>query len=160
MLKISDVSTAAGHKTGQYKGRLIVTPIKIDPETINPENLLILKEKSDIKELLLIDKTRGTGGVVAIVDHVNVSGQNFLRAKTPQAELPQFPDMSKIYDVIEGYKETVTHTVGPERFKNQQASKKIIYSELVGLIAPVVHYVGIKVFALGLSKPEEILDII
>jgi hypothetical protein len=158
--KITDVSTVADHKVGYHENKLVVLPVKIDPETINPKNLLILKEKFVIKELLLIDRIKGMEGIVTITDHVNVSGQNLLRAKTPQGELPQFPDMSKIYNFVEGYYKTVVHTVGFERFKNQHTSNNIIYSELVGLIAPVAHYVGIKLFALGLSKPDDILDII
>jgi len=159
-IKITDISTIADHKIGYHKNRFVILPVKIDSETINPKNLLTLKEKLNIKELLLIDRIKGTGGTVTITDHVNVSGNNFLREKTPQGELPQFPDMSKIYNAIDGYEKIVVHTVGPERFKKQQTSNNIIYSELVGLIAPVAHYVGIKIFVLGLSKPDEMLDII
>lgn len=160
LLKITDVSTIAGHKAGHHEDRQMIAPIKIEPESINPETLLILKEKFDIKELLLIDRIKGTDGVVTIADHVNISGQNFLRAKTPHGDLPQFPDMSKIYNKIEGYREAIVYTIGSDRFINQQGSNTLVLSEWLGLIASVAHYIGIRIFAFGISKPEEILDII
>ena len=68
--------------------------------------------------------------------------------------------MSKIYNEIGSHEKAVVHTIGIERFKNQQALNNIIFSELVGLIAPVAYYVGIKIFALGAVAHENILDII
>ena len=67
-----------------------------------------------IKETLLIDKT-----IQKIKDCVlqtiNRSGYNFLIGKTI-ANLPRFPDMSKIYNEISGLESAVVHTVEPEDF--------------------------------------------
>ena len=54
--------------------------------------------------------------------------------------------MSKIYHRIPGLESAVVHTVGPERFHLRPKSNNMI-SEAVGLIAPVWHYVRVKVFA-------------
>lgn len=159
-INITNMRTIAEHETGDSNGRLIICPNIINSETINPNNFMTLSEKFKIDELLLLDRINGTDGVIAISDHVNISGYNFLRANTPHKDLPQFPDMSKIYNRVEGYKKTVVHTVGPLRFKNQQTSNNIVFSELVGLIAPVAHYVGIKVFALGCEKTQLIMNLL
>ena len=57
--------------------------------------------------------------------------------------------MSKIYHNVPRLRKETVHTIGKKRLKNLSSNEKVIWSELVGLIAPVVHYVGIKVFAIG-----------
>ena len=83
---------------------------------------------------------------VCIVDHVNRSGTNFLIGETPVKNFPVFPDMSKIYNIIPGYKQVVVHTLGPSRFLKQYKQKQIT-SESVGLISPIWHYIGVNVYA-------------
>ena len=145
------------HTFGKLLDRTIIWPDDINSDTINPKNLLLLKEKFNIQKILIIDKTKGSDDRTSIIDSVNRSGQNFLRSKTPEENLPKFPDMSKIYGKIEEYTATVVHTLGKEQFKCPPGVKKIIWSEYVGLIAPVFHYVGVKVSAIG---TKEIISII
>ena len=139
-------SKLLNHKLYTKQKNSFLVPNKFDDITINPENFLKLKEKIKIKETLLIDRTIPKSKRLCITNHVNRSGYNFLIAKTPIANLPRFPDMSKIYNEISGLESAVVHTVGPERFHLRPKSNNVI-SESVGLIAPVWHYVGVKVFA-------------
>ena len=139
-------STLLNHKIFKKQKKLFLVPNKFDDTTIDPKNFLKLKEKMKIKKTLLIDETIPKNKRLCIANHVNRSGYNFLIGKTPIANLPRFPDMSKIYNEISGLESTVVHTVGPERFHLRPKSNNVI-SESVGLIAPVWHYVGVKVFA-------------
>ena len=139
-------STLLNHKLFTKQKKLFLVPNKFDDTTIDPKNFLKLKEKMKIKKTLLIDETIPKIKRLCIANHVNRSGYNFLIGKTPIANLPRFPDMSKIYNEISGLESTVVHTVGPERFHLRPKSNNVI-SESVGLIAPVWHYVGVKVFA-------------
>ena len=139
-------STLLDHKLYTKQEKLFLVPNKFDDRTINPKNFLELKGKTKIKEILLIDKTVPEDKRLCITNHVNRSGYNFLIGKTPIANLPRFPDMSKIYNKISGLESAVVHTVGPERFHLTSKSNNV-FSESVGLIAPVWHYVGVKVFA-------------
>ena len=140
------MSTLLNHKLYKKQKKLFLVPNKFDDTTINPKNFLKLKGKMKIKEALLIDKTIPENKRLCITNHVNRSGYNFLIGKTPIANLPRFPDMSKIYNEISGLESTVVHTVGPERFCLRHESNNVT-SESVGLIAPVWHYVGVRVFA-------------
>ena len=93
----------AGHEYGNLNGKKIVWPKKIKSETINPKNFIELKKQFNAKELLIVDRITGTDKIVSVMNHVNRSGQNFLREKTPEDEFPQFPDMSKIYNDVEDF---------------------------------------------------------
>lgn len=146
---IQKEGSVVGHEFGKWNGNVIVWPKNIDSETINPKNFIKLKEQFKLKDLLVIDWVKGHNDIVTIINHVNRSGQNFLRGATPEGKYPQFPDMSKIYNKINGLETVVVHTVGSERFHNVQNDEKVIWSESVGLIAPVAYYVGIKIFAIG-----------
>ena len=139
-------STLLNHKLYTKQKKLFLVPNKFDGKTINPESFFKLKGKMKIKSTLLIDKTIPKDKRLCIANHVNRSGYNFLIGKTPVANLPRFPDMSKIYNEISGLESAVVHTVGPERFRLKQKSNNVV-SESVGLVAPVWHYVGVKVFA-------------
>ena len=91
-------STLLNHKLYIKQKKLFLVPNKFDDTTINPKNFLKLKGKMKIKETLLIDKTIPEDKRLCITNHVNRSGYNFLIGKTPIANLPRFPDMSKIYN--------------------------------------------------------------
>lgn len=145
-----------GHNYGKINNKIILWPKKIDSATINPKNFNELKKHHNIKELLIIDRTIGTNKPISIINHVNRSGQNFLRNETPFEEYPQFPDMSKIYHKISGLDMVVVHTIGEKRFKSPPNREKIVWSKAIGLIAPVAHYVGIKVFAIGGNNFDDI----
>ena len=139
-------STLFHHQLYTKQKKLFLVPNKFDDTAINPKNFLRLKGKMKIKSTLLVDETIPRNKRLCIANHVNRSGFNFLIGKTPIANLPRFPDTSKIYNEISGLEPTVVHTVGPERFHLKPKSNNVI-SESAGLIAPVWHYVGVKVFA-------------
>ena len=139
-------STLFNHKLYIKKKESFLVPNKFDEGIINPKTFLKLKKEMKIKSIFAIDKTIPEKKKLCIVNHINRSGYNFLIGKTPVANLPRFPDISKIYNEISGLESAVVHTVGPERFHLRPKSNHII-SESVGLIAPVWHYVGVKVFA-------------
>ncbi len=147
--KIKCTKVVANHCIGKSKERIILWPQSVDSSTINPKNFDELKKHYKLEEIVFIDRLIGINKVVSIINHVNRSGQNFLRSKTPFNKYPQFPDMSKIYNKISGLDTVVVHTVGEKRFQRPPTEENVIWSELVGLIAPVAHYVGIKVFAIG-----------
>lgn len=157
--KIQFEGTFQNHKYGKINGRVIIWPLHIELETINPKNLIRLKKHFKLDELLIIDRLIGTDETISIINHINRSGQNFLRGVTPEGKFPQFPDMSKIYHKVPGLKTAVVHTIGTERFKKPPVEKNIIWSELVGLIAPVAHYVGIKISALGSKTLDRIIQL-
>ena len=139
-------TTLFKHSLYSKEKDLFLAPNQFDKKVINPENFLKLKEKLEIKSILLIDRTIPQNKKICISNHVNRSGYNFLIGKTPVANLPRFPDMSKIYNKIPGLETAIVHTVGPKRFDLKPKNNNVI-SESVGLIAPVWHYVGVKVFA-------------
>ena len=139
-------STPLNHKLYIKKKEFFLVPNRFDEGIINPETFLKLKEEMEIISILVIDRTIPGDKKLCIINHVNRSGYNFLIGKTPTANLPRFPDMSKIYNKISGLEPAVVHTVGPERFHLRPKINKPS-SESVGLIAPVWHYVGVKVFA-------------
>ena len=139
-------STALNHKLYIKKKEFFLVPNRFDEGIINPETFLKLKEEMEVISILVIDRTIPGDKKLCIINHVNRSGYNFLIGKTPTANLPRFPDMSKIYNKISGLEPAVVHTVGPERFHLRPKINNVI-SESVGLIAPVWHYVGVKVFA-------------
>ena len=139
-------STPLNHKLYIKKKEFFLVPNRFDEGIINPETFLKLKEEMEVISILVIDRTIPGDKKLCIINHVNRSGYNFLIGKTPTANLPRFPDMSKIYNKISGLEPAVVHTVGPERFHSRPKSNNMI-SESVGLIAPVWHYVGVKVFA-------------
>ncbi len=158
--KIVKQGSIANHKFGEINNRIIIWSETIDSATINPKNFNELKKHFNLKELLLIDRIIGTNKPVSIINHVNRSGQNYLRGKTPYNAFPQFPDMSKIYSKINGLDTAVVHTIGEKRFKSPPNEEGIIWSEYIGLIVPVAHYVGIKIFAIGYSNTKDVLSIL
>ncbi len=158
--KVKPVGTIANHIFSEINNKIIIWPEKIDAETVNPDNFTEIKKQQSIKELLIIDRIIGVNKPISIINHVNRSGQNFLRNKTPFNKLPQFPDMSKIYHEISGLDTVIVHTIGKKRFQNPPSEEKIIWSELIGIIAPVAHYVGIRVFAIGGNNIKEIINLL
>ena len=123
-----------------------IVPLVFDGNTINPKNFLKLKIDLDIHSINVIDRIKPKHPKVYISNHANRSGYNFLIGKTPIQGFPRFPDMTNIYNKIPGLKPISVHTVGPKRFVLKLDTINVV-SESVGLVAPVWHYVGIKVFA-------------
>jgi len=155
---IKSEGSLAGHVFSKKKKQIILWPEKTVSATITPKNFIELKKQFSLKELLFIDRIIGAKKPGSIINHVNRSGQNFLRGQTPTNELPQFPDMSKIYNKISELDPVTVHTVGENRFK-KPLNEDVIWSETIGLIAPVAHYVGIKIFAIGSSSFEKTIKL-
>ena len=155
--KIKNITEIASHKCGKLNERTFLWPKKNNSEIINPQKFYELKNHYNIKELLFIDRIIGTDKPVSIINHVNRSGQNYLRNETPFEAFPQFPDMSKIYHKISSLDTVIVHTIGGKRFQNLPVGEKVVWSEYIGLIAPVAHYVGIKVSAIGGNDLGKIL---
>ena len=128
------------------KEKVHIVPKTFDSKTLGPRNFLGLKRELGLDSILIIDRIKPTKKETCIMNHVNRSGYNFLIGRTPELDLPRFPDMSNIYNQIRGLGTVVVHTVGPERFGLAEPDE-IFLSESVGLIAPVWHYVGVRVFA-------------
>ena len=123
----------------------IIVPITFHKNSINPVNFLRLKIKYKIKKIEILDRTKQSFEKASIVGHVNRSGFNFFIGSKRIQELPMFPDMSNIYQPIEGLKKINVHTVGPERFKKEPLANQTT-SEYIGLVSPLWHYVGVCVF--------------
>ena len=139
----------AGHFIAQINDEYIVWPENMSFETINPKGIETLLKVLPHGGLLLLDRVCGVEGFVSIVGHVNRSGNNMLIGNTPYDDRPQFPDMSDIYDPIPDYPHVAVHTLGPERFQAPPQEHNIVWSEAVGLVAPVFHYLGYQLSALG-----------
>ena len=143
-----------GHNLYYLDNRRVLVPQEFSKTAVNPENFYKIRESMGLDGICIVDKVHPNMRPVCIIDHVNRSGTNFLIGKTPIEALPVFPDMSKIYNRIPGYKQVVVHTLGPSRFSKQKG-QDYITSESVGLISPIWHYVGVDVYA----KNNMLLDI-
>ena len=139
----------AGHNIANYGKKKIIWPKKPDLNHISPENFLVLKERINIEDILIVDRLKGLKKTASIVGHINRSGISFLRGKTPVKNAQQFPDMSYVYSKIEGVESKTVQTLGPERFLKPPQHERHIWSEAVGLVSVVAHYIGLNVFAVG-----------
>ena len=128
------------------KENIHIVPKTFDSKTLGPRNFLGLKRELGLESILIIDRTKPTKEETCIMNHVNRAGYNFLIGKTPELDLPRFPDMSNIYNAIPGLNTETVHTVGPKRFDSATPGK-VVLSEATGLVAPIWHYVRVKVFA-------------
>ena len=114
-----------------------------------------------INNILLIDRLEPSAKLASIVGHVNRSGCSFLRGRTPYKNFPQFSDMSHIYSKTEGIESKTVHTLGPERFLKPPQHERHIWSEAIGLVSVVAHYIGMNVFAVGTendSKRKQLIE--
>jgi len=128
------------------KEDVYIVPNSFNNKIIGPDSFLDLKREIGLTSILVTDRIKPTKNKLCIMNHVNRSGYNFLIGKTPTQGLPRFPDMSNIYNQIRGLDTVGVHTVGPERFDSVKPGE-VFLSESVGLVAPVWHYVGVRVFA-------------
>ena len=128
-----------------------IVPEKLSELCLNPRSVSSLTEDLSIKEILIIDRVINLEHEACITNHVNRSGTNFLIGNTPYNKHPQFPDMSNIYTTIKGLDKIVVHTVGVERFLNFKDCDYYI-SEAAGIIAPIWHYIGIRVSSKTYNK--------
>ncbi len=147
-LKYTQKTKFFGHSVYIYKKEKTYVPDSFSKKNINPENFLNLKNKFSINNILIFDKVKPFTKKTCIVGHVNRSGFNFLINSTPIKNLPMFPDMSKIYIPLKGFKKIKVHTLGPKRFNSGTLIDEVS-SETSGLISPLWHYVGVKVSAVA-----------
>jgi hypothetical protein len=82
------------------------------------------------------------------MDHINKSGFNFLFNKTPYKTFPTFPDMSRIYNPLNNLEQVVVQTLGIKSFSKKTKTEGV-FSEMIGLVSPVWHYVNVQVFGKG-----------
>ena len=134
-----------GHVVYSKEKSTTIVPQNFKKENINPKNFLKLKKQINLKNILILDRTKPSFENTYVLDHVNRSGFNFLIGIDKIKRHPMFPDMSNIYYPIEKLNGITVHTVGPSRFAQNIKCRNTI-SEFVGLISPIWHYVGVKVF--------------
>ena len=145
----------AGHNIASLGKKKIIWPKKLNPNQISPKNFMILKERINIQDVLIVDRLKGLKKTASIVGHINRSGISFLRGKTPIKKAQQFPDMSYIYSKTEGVESKTVQTLGPERFLKPPQHERHIWSEAVGLVSVVAHYIGLNVFAVGTENDSQ-----
>ena len=156
-----EILQIAGHSVVNLGKKKIIWPTKINSDYLSPKNFLVLKERLNIEDILIVDRLKCVEKLVFIVGHINRSGVSFLRGNTPMKNAEQFPDMSHIYSKIEGMPPAVVHTLGQERFSKLHKNETCIWSEAAGLVSCVAHYVGMKVFAVGTessSKRRQLIE--
>ena len=134
-----------GHVVYTKEKYTTIVPKDFKKENINPKNFKRLKQQIKFKSILILDRTKPSFEKTCVIDHVNRSGFNFLIGTDKISGYPMFPDMSDIYHPIENFKKITVHTLGPSRFAQNIEDCDVI-SEFAGLVSPVWHYVGVKVF--------------
>ena len=144
--KYTRKTSILGHTVYDQGNSEMIVPEEFSEVSINPQSFIGLKKKFKIESITILDRLKPDNGPVCVMDHVNQSGYNFLMGQTPTSYLPTFPDMSNIYNQIKNLEGVIVHTVGPGLFSGMEPSS-FIASESVGLISPVWHYIGVKVFA-------------
>ena len=148
-LEETETHQFAGHNIANFGKKKIIWPKKLDSNHVSPDNFLVLKERIKIEDVLIVDRLKGLKKTASIVGHINRSGISFLRGKTPIKNAQQFPDMSHVYSKTEGMELKTVHTLGPERFLKPPQHERHIWSEAIGLVSVVAHYIGMNVFAVG-----------
>lgn len=143
--KYKDKIDVYNHSVFLSESRHFLVPFQMDLNCVNPDFFYKLKIRFNIKDIQIEDRVKDCEKNRCIMDHVNKSGTNFLFNKTPYKNFPTFPDMSKIYNPIPDLEKIIVHTVGRKNFL-KRTEKGVFISEMIGLVSPVWHYVGVKVF--------------
>ena len=152
MLEVEIFKKLSDHVFGILNNKLIVWPKKLSSRNCNPKSIHALKTSEKNRDVVIIDRIKSETPKVNICGHVNRSGENYLIGTTPHDNQPRFPDMTNIY-LNNPKRETKTvHTIGPKRFKKAETNRKIIWSEAVGLVAPVFHYIGFNTKGIGFNN--------
>ena len=147
-----------GHKIYKEPKLLFLTPNQFDKNNLCPQNLLQIKEKYKLKNIVMFDRVLGTDKNILISDHVNRSGISFIIEKTPFKNLPMFPDMSGVYIKNKNDKGHTIHTLGPDRFQSPPNEKGVVFSEAAAITASLWHYVGVGVRCFGVCGPQKNKD--
>ena len=145
----------------QGSGGTYIKPIQFTNKSISPEQMLGLKEKYQIKKIIMFDRVGGTKNNVLITDHINRSGVSFLRGKTPHKKFPMFPDMSNVYTQDKKNKSQTVQTLGPKNYKKTPEEAGVVFSESAAITATVWRYVGVGVRCYGVvanSNPNNPLE--
>ena len=137
-----------GHKQSTKDGIRFFWPEQFHETSISPQTFINLKKEIKTKKILIIDRVFASNKFIIISDHINRSGKNFLRKKTPHIDGPTFPDISQIYS--NKNRETVT-TIGPDKFEKDILFGTNVVSEKIAPISIVWNYVGMKIQAIGLG---------
>ena len=137
----------SNHKIIKYLDHVFIQPLGHTPNHINPKNLEKIREKYKIKNLVLVDYLKSKKRIITIKDHVNKTGYNFLRAKTPFKKRETFPDMSKVYLSELG---EVVFSVGSS-FKDVSHLNRN-YTTWVGAIAILWKYIGVNIYGFAYNK--------
>ena len=75
------VEKTNGHSIFLLQEGIHISPDEFSPHSLNPNNILKLKEKLNIESIFILDRIKPQTEEVCIVDHVNRSGINFLKGK-------------------------------------------------------------------------------
>ena len=115
-------------------------PNKTNNRTTNPISINRIKEDHKIKDIVILDRVRGTRAQTTAIDHINKTGENFLIGNTPHGGLPRFPDASNVYKEKNG---NVFESYGRKFNKAPPTKNKSrIISEWLAPVALVWSYVG------------------
>lgn len=148
------------HALMEYKGHLVVWPKKLDSTAVCLAKFKDLKEKTGFNDWLIVDSLYPAEKIYNIKNHINRSGENFLRASTPFDGGVMFLDISNIYKPVDRLPSITVSTIGFERFGKETGKENTIWSLGAGLVSPVAHYLGIKVSAVGTNPGYEKIDAI
>ena len=97
--------------------------------------------------LVLVDYLKSKERFITIKDHVNKTGYNFLRSKTPFKKRETFPDMSKVYFSKNG---EVVFSVGSSFRDGLDINHN--YTSWIGPIATVWKYIGVDIYGFAYTK--------
>ena len=137
----------SNHKIIKYLDHVFVQPLEHTPSHINPKNFEKIREKYKIKSLVLVDYLKSKKKFITIRDHVNKTGYNFLRSKTPFKKRETFPDVSKVYLFKNG---EVVFSIGSSFGDDLDPNHN--YTSWVGAIATVWKYLGVDIYGFAYSK--------
>ena len=151
-LDVGILKNFSGHIFGTMNDRLIVWPKKLSSRNCNPKNIHTLKTSAKNRDIVIIDRIKSKTPKVNIGGHVNRAGENYLIGMTPHYKYPQFPDMTQIYKTHSHKTTKTVHTIGPKRYKKSKLNSKIIWSEAIGLVAPVFYYFDCNIKGVGLNR--------
>jgi len=153
-LEIGISKKLACHVFSIMNDKLIIWPKKLSSDNCNPKNINIIKSSVQNRNIVIMDRIKCKTPIVNICGHVNRSGENYLIGMTPYDKQPQFPDMTYMYKTHPQKPTNIVHTVGQKRFEEAILNSKIIWSEAVGLVAPVFHYVGYNIKGIGVNSVD------
>lgn len=137
----------SNHKIIKYLDYIFVQPLGHTPNHISPKNYEKIRKKYNIKSVVLVDCLKSKKRFIAIKDHVNKTGYNFLRSKTPFKKRETFPDMSRIYLSKKG---EVVFSIGSSFRDDLDINHN--YTSWVGAIATVWKYIGVDIYGFAYTK--------